>query len=323
MNATPPSRTTLIGVGIFFVGLALVCVWPRGGAITVALGLLVFFCDGTGGEFVRLLGGARKEWLTFTRHIRVRKFLLRRRVREITRPTATMGLAWQAFILMVVLAVLSTAAGVTPDGERAALDTLTRLGVAIALTDLLVMGVRALRWPWARSAGKGFKTLFATLVTALAIAIARRLVFDLAGEDPAKFPGALGVISLLCLPLAWAAVVAVVAAFAVPPAMIWALLRAGRDGHSLIANCARGARLVLIGCAVVCTFGALSPPDIKSHLWLHQAGIGILVGMDFWAQPACGGPRLLSARVGDNRYLLPPAGSGPFAFRPLICPVPH
>lgn len=105
--------------------------------------------------------------------------------------------------------------------------------------------------------------------------------------------------------------------------MIWALLRVGKDGHSLIANRARGARLVLIGCAVVCTFGDLSPPDLDNHPWLRQAGIGILVGMDFWAQPACGGPRLLPARVGDNRYRVPPAGSGSLAFRPLICAVPH
>ncbi|UPG92820.1 hypothetical protein [Luteibacter aegosomatissinici] len=285
------------------------------------MGLFVLLCEGTGAGWLQLLGEARHEWKLVGRHVRARKYLAIRRMRRAVAPSATMALAWQAFIVVVLIAILSPATGLSPFAQGAAVDTLTSVGVVIAMVDVLVMGMAALRLQWARTAGRGFKTLFAALITALAFAAARRLVFDLTGEDPMKFPGALAVIGFFCLPFAWAVVIGVVATLMVLPAMAWTLTRDTDDHHGqFVARCAQGVRLVLIACAVAATCSAVTLPDLSRPSWLRNTGLAIVVGLDFWNQPACGADRRPSARVSDNRYLVVVDKPGAPSLEPMPCP---
>lgn len=323
MQPSAPNRTSAIGICLFVAGLGLTFFLKKAGSITIAAGLFFIMCAGAGEGFRALLTEARDEWRHLWRQARVRVCVLRRRARDATRPRATLVLAWQALIVMMLAIVLAPATGVSAADQKTAFDTAMRVAMTVALVDLMVMGVGAMRWPWARTAGKGLKAMTAAIIGALAFAAARRVVFDIVGEDPLKFPGAITVVGLLCLPLAWAAVAAFLAALTVLPMMVWKLVRLNKQQGTFVAKCADGVRLVLIALAVGWGSGQCGVPDFTHHPRLREVGLAIVVGMDFWPQPACGGDRVLSARVSDNRYLVANKSASGIDVQPLACPPGH
>lgn len=323
MQPRAPNRTTVIGICLFLTGLGVTFFLKKAGSITVATGVFFIMCAGAGEGFRSLLVEARDEWRHLWRQVRVRAHVLRRRARDATRPRATLVLAWQALIVVMLAIVLAPATGVSATDQNAAFDTAMRIAMAVALVDLMVMGVGAMRWPWARSVGKGLKTMTTAVIGALAFAAARRVVFDIVGEDPLKFPGAITVFGFLCLPLAWAAVAAFVAALTVIPMMVWKLVHIKEQKGTFVAKCADGVRLVLIGLAVGWGYEQWTLPDFTHHPRLRQVGLAIVIGTDFLPQPACGGDRVLSARVGENRYLVSNKAGPSIDVQPYVCPAAH
>ncbi|PXV56891.1 hypothetical protein SAMN04487785_10914 [Dyella jiangningensis] len=310
MQTTTPNRTAVIGLCTMCIGVLLLKYSATAGKLAMGLGILAMVSTGSVQGFSKLMAAARCDLFELRHAFLARKRLWLRRARHVTKPSAAASLGWQLSVLLFTLVMfVGGAFEVSIAGLSIATETVSRIALTVALFDLCIMGLRVMRWPWGRSAGKWLKAAVAAILAGIALSMARQIVAGLTGEDPSKFPATVALLAGLCVPLAWATIATVVAAVTILPAMVLSFRRMTRDEtppmeHSYFL--ARGAAIIrpILLCLALLQIGFFAtPPDLNKHPLLRYASVVLLVHMDFWDQTVCGTPNVLAARITDDRYL--------------------
>jgi hypothetical protein len=310
MQTTTPNRTAVIGLCTLCIGVLLLKYSATAGKLAMGLGILAMISTGSIQGFRTLMAAARCDLFELSHAFLARKRRWLRRARHVTKPSAATSLGWQLSVLLFTLVMfVGGAFEVSTAGLSIATETVSRIALTVALFDLCIMGLRVMRWPWGRSAGKWLKAAVAAILAGIALSMARQIVAGLTGEDPSKFPATVALLTGLCVLLAWATIATVVAAVTILPAMVLSFRRMTRDETSPMEHSyflARGAAIIrpILLCLALLQIGFFAtPPDLNKHPLLRYASVVLLVHMDFWDQTVCGTPNVLAARITDERYL--------------------
>ncbi|SDF39686.1 hypothetical protein [Dyella sp. 333MFSha] len=228
-----------------------------------------------------------------------------------------------AALLCLVSVVLGMAA---PEGlpGQVLVPTAWSFLMTVAAMDLLSLVRVGLR----RSNGKAFGVVLASVgtavVAAVALSFARKSLFGWMGEDPGAFPASLTLLTAALVPLGWLMLIAVVSAVLMLPMVVASLWQLGntrridREGsfHAFLVS----LRPVFI-CAV--------PLSLFTHVWgwraerwpaLQGAGMALVVALDYWERPVCGGPVGVANRLDDGHYSIVTGGNNlGYRFKTVTC----
>lgn len=193
-------------LGGLAIGLALTSIlvlrgWPLGGAAYL-VAVVTAMSWNFGGRAVQLWPVVRRR---LARHL-LRVAMISRR-----HAASAPGVEFVATfaVVLVVGGGLYGALGGDPTAGHVWSLTASML-MATGVAECAVRGTRLTRHAWTRNAGKLVIAGVSAVALVMANAAARHLAFSVTHEDPKFFPGFVGVMSVLCTPLAYGALLAVI-----------------------------------------------------------------------------------------------------------------
>lgn len=218
------------------------------------------------------------------------------------------------YVAALMLGVSCVLAIMDPDGilGQVLAPTSWTFLVTIASIDLINLLSVSLR----RTRGKvivvAMMSVGTAVVAAIALSFARKLLFTLTGEDPGAFPAALTLFTALLVPIGWLALLAAISAALMLPMIPATLLQMGntqridREGnfHTFLVS----LRPILV-CAVPLLL-VVRVWDWKNQEWptAKRLATTVVVALDYWERPVCGGGRGLANRVDDDHYSVVESG---------------
>lgn len=233
-------------------------------------------------------------------------------------------LLWYVAILLgLVSGILGMASPVGALGQ-VLVPTARGFVMAVATVDLLSMIRVGLRRATGKALGVVLASVGTAVVAAVALSFARKTLFAWMGEDPGAFPASLTLLTAALVPLGWLMLIAAVSAVLMLPmvlASVWQMGNTRRIDHEGGFH----AFLVSLRPAFVCAV----PLVIIGYVWewraepwpvLQRVGIALVVGLDYWERPVCGGRVGVANRLDDGHYSVVIAGHNlAFRFKTIAC----
>jgi len=232
-------------------------------------------------------------------------------------------LLWYVAALLFVVATLCWLVGPDSFLGQVLMPTAWSFVMTVATIDLVSWMRVALRRPTGRSLRVALVSVGTALVAAVALSFARKTLFAWMGEDPGAFPASLTVFTAVLVPFGWLLLVALVSAFLMFPMMLASLAqmantdRFDREGgfHAFLVAL-RPALLCAVPLYFVSQVWTLHP---KAWQPLRYAGTIIVLALDYWERPICGGAIGLAVRLDETHYSLFAGNKNVLIFRTVTC----
>ena len=195
----------------------------------------------------------------------------------------------------------------------------------VASLDLVVFGRALVRWGASRKIGVVVLAAMAALMAGLSLSLARKTLFDLTGQDPGSFPAALTALTGLLAPITWLFATALLGALLMVPLFVLSMARGGwlarrhRPWSDDLQDFIQIARPLFICAVPMVLAGEVAHVDLRQDSILRKAGLVVVVSLDFWQRPVCGGATALAARIDDQHFVVFDPSTRPWAIRPVSC----
>jgi hypothetical protein len=230
------------------------------------------------------------------------------------RAEAAEAFAWPAWLrLLWYVAALLCLVGfvlglMAPDGltGQVVLPTAWVFLMVVAAIDLIGLVRTGLRRTSGRAAGLVVASVGTALVAAVALSFARKMLFAWIGEDPGAFPASLILFTAVLVPFGWLAMIAAASVLLLLPMMLASLWQMG-DTRRIDQEGSFHAFLVSLRPALICAV----PLFLFIHVWrlrteswpvVRAAGTAVVVALDYWERPVCGGAIGVANRLDDGHY---------------------
>ncbi|WP_448096293.1 hypothetical protein [Luteibacter yeojuensis] len=233
-------------------------------------------------------------------------------------------LSWYTAALLVGVSLVLTLMNPTGLIGQVAMPTAWRFLMTVAAMDLLSMLRVGARRANGKAVGFVVASVGTALVAALALSLARKLLFTWTGEDPGAFPAALTLATAVLVPVGWLALIAAVSAILMVP-MVFATLWQMANTRRMDEEGGFHTFLVALRPILVCSV----PLFLFTFVWSWRAqdwptlrGLGItaVVALDYWERPVCRAARGIAVRLDDSHYSVVVGGHNlDWRFKTVAC----
>lgn len=224
-------------------------------------------------------------------------------------------LCWVVTVLVVFVTLFSPLSLIESTWIHKEIKLFMGIFTVLGFVELAGRGYALFRLTWARLIGKILWGLSAAVFTCVASGLARQFSFELTGQDPAKFPAFVNLVTVILTPMALWAVLYVISIVWFGAEMLIKMFlyftpdepRPSsdnvKDGPVAVQKTIGVFKTIGI-VAVLTTLRSFTPSlNPAEHPDIHQIATNALVFLEYWQQPVCDSEqKFVASKIDANHY---------------------
>lgn len=240
-------------------------------------------------------------------------------------PSPILQIGWLIAIGLGLFGVVLAILWPGPAASTIAVETALWFGITVGAVDVVMTARTFLRWSLGRRFGLVVATVGAAVSAAVALSLARKAIFLVAGEEPGAFPASQTLFAAFLAPVAWLYLLAALSLALVWPFSIVGALRllfAHRgDAASLSDDFLRFMRPVILCTIPVMVLSPVDATDFTQFAAVRRSAQWAIIKLDYWDRNVCGAGRGLSNRIDDQHISVVLTDASGTRLHTVKCPI--